>query len=112
MILFVQKKDNGKGEIIPQVNTPCTEIYYSDRRPATVVNVYSQSRIGVRDNRVIIKSETEEIITEELEGDEHIYTRRKYKDGSIGWILEGTTSRDWGIMLALGFRHYYYDRSF
>lgn len=105
------------GEI--KVGTPCTIIYYSDRRGATVVEVeYFKSgkkkgmpkRVGVRENvsKCIDYYAGDWEVTDELEGEVQYYTYRE----NHTWVNEGGDTKDWGTKLVFGYRRTYEDPSF
>lgn len=100
---------------------PCTVIYYSDRRPATIVSVeYGKSgknkgkvvKVGVRHNvfDTLDYYACKYNIREELEEHSEVvyYTLRRNKR----WIEEGSTSRDWSTLLRIGDREAYIDPNF
>lgn len=96
-------------DLIPEVGTKCTVIYYSDRRAATVTRIVSSIRIAVRHNKTKClnyyggKYE----ILPELEGGEEIFTKRR--NGL--WVMEGHKSRD-GVILSLTHQSHYIDPHF
>lgn len=78
----------------PEVGIPCTCIYYSDRSSGFVKEVLSPGRILVQQDGVY--------------SGQKIYTFRR----NGHWVEEGTSSRDWGTLCALGYAYNYYDRNF
>lgn len=122
-------KENGKAEMLRayydafdatiKKGTPCTIIYYSDRRGATVEEVEffksgtlkgKPKRIGVRENvsKCIDYFAGDWEVLDELEDGVEYYTYRR----NHTWVNEGGDTRDWGTKLAIGYRHTYEDPSF
>ena len=95
--------------IVPRVGLPCTIIYWSDRRAATVTRIISPNKISVKTNKVncldFYGGHYE--ILPELEGGEAIFTKRR--NGL--WVMEGHKSKD-GLKLMLHYQHHYIDPSF
>lgn len=97
--------------LIPEVGTKCTSIYYSDRRAGTVTKVLSPCKVEVTHNKVKcldwfankyeISPELDENMSKE------IFTKRR--NGL--WIEEGQPSKD-GVRLALHFHTHSIDPSF
>lgn len=96
--------------IVPEVGIPCTIVYYSDYRAATVVEVNEKkNRIGVRFNKTECKdwyAGNYEILPE-LYGEVQYFTHRKKGQ----WIMEGHQVRD-GVALALHYQRHYIDPHF
>ena len=91
-----EKRDAMYKFVIPEVGMPCTVIYFSDRSAATVIEV-----------RGAVKKE---VVVQQC----GVYSGRKvftYRRNGR-WVEKGTTVRDWGTLLGLGFQENYYDREF
>ena len=79
---------------IPEPGMPCTVIYYSDRHAATIIAVR-----GAKKKEVDVK---------DSHGFVHTYTHRR----NGHWVQKGTTSKDWGTLLGIGYQEEYFDREF
>lgn len=101
-----RRENEAISALIPRVGLPCTMYFHSDRRAATVVEVVSPKKVAVRYNQVrcIEYYAGDYEILPELEGGEHIFTKRT--NGK--WILEGQHSKD-GIRLLLHYQDHYID---
>ena len=95
--------------LIPREGLPCTEIYYTDRRAATVVKVVSPRTVDVMNNKVkcIDYYAGKYEVLPELEGGTHRYTKRK----NGRWVLEGQPTND-GVVLTLHFQTHFIDPSY
>lgn len=97
--------------LIPEVGTKCTSIYYSDRRAGTVTKVLSPCKVEVTHNKVKCLdwyADKYEIYPELDENmSKEIFTKRR--NGL--WVMEGQSSRD-GVLLALHFHVHSIDPSF
>lgn len=81
-------------QTIPEVGMPCTVIFYSDRSAAKVTNILSPKCIEVK-----------------MCG---IYSGKKvftYRSNGH-WVEKGTTSRDWGTLLGIGFQENHFDMEY
>ena len=98
-------------DLVPAVGTPCTIIYYSDRRAATVSEIVSPTKIKVKHNKTkcLDYYAGEYEILPELEDcmGEDTFTKRK--NGQ--WVEEGHPVND-GVLLALSFQRHYIDPCF
>ena len=96
--------------IIPEVGIPCTIVYFSDYRAATVVEVSEdKKKVGVRFNDHICKdwyAGNYEILPE-LYGPVQYFTHRK--NGQ--WVMAGHQVKD-GVKLALHYQRHYIDPHF
>lgn len=96
--------------IVPEVGAPCTIVYFSDYRAATVVEVSEdKKKVGVKFNDHICKdwyAGNYEILPE-LYGPVQYFTHRK----NGRWIMEGQPVRD-GVALALHYQRHYIDPHF
>ena len=95
--------------LVPETGTPCTVVYFSDYRAATIVGVLSDKAVLVQDNKTICKDyySGDYEICSELEGLAKKFTKRK--NGK--WILEGHPTSD-GVQLALHYQRHYIDPHF
>lgn len=89
-----KKRDEMQKLCIPEVGMPCTVFWYSDCSGAHVEKIISPKCIQVK--------------CDGLYSCTKIFTFRK----NGHWVEKGTTSRDWGTLLHLGYRHDYFDREF
>lgn len=104
-VRFIQAVHN----IVPRVGLPCTIIYWSDRRAATVTRIISPNKIAVKTNKVNcldFYGGYYEILPE-LEDGEDMFTKRR--NGK--WIMDGHKSKD-GVRLMLHYQRHYIDPSF
>lgn len=81
-------------QLIPEVGMPCTVRWYSDSSGAHIEKVLSPKTVQVK--------------CDGLYSCTKVFTYRR----NGHWVEKGTTSRDWGTLLSLGYRHDYYDESF
>lgn len=95
--------------IVPEVGLPCTVVYWSDYRAATVTRIITPRKIAVKNNVTECKDyyAGDYDILPELEGGEAIFTKRR----NGRWIMEGNETKD-GIALALHYQRHYIDPSF
>ena len=91
-----KQRDIMRKECIPEVGMPCTVHWYSDRSGATIKEV-----IGKTKKKVVVKCDGTYSCTK-------VFTYRR----NGHWVEEGTTSRDWGTLLSLGYKSNYLDPSF
>ena len=91
-----KRGDLMRRQCIPEVGMPCTVHWYSDSSGATVQEV-----IGKTKKKVVVK----------CDGLYHCTKVFTYRSNGR-WVEQGTTSRDWGTLLHLGYKHDYYDPSF
>lgn len=95
--------------LVPRVGLPCTIIYWSDRRAATVTRIISPNKIAVQTNKTkcldYLGGNYE--ILPDLEDGEEIFTKRR--NGK--WVMEGHKSKD-GLKLMLHYQHHYIDPSY
>lgn len=91
-----KKRDLMRRQTIPEVGMPCTVIFYSDRSSAVVTAVRGKAKKEVDVKMCGIYSGTK------------TYT---YRRNGL-WVQKGTSSRDWGTLLALGFQEDYRDPEF
>ncbi len=105
----VRRENEAISALIPRVGLSCTMHFHTDRRAATVVEVISPNKVAVRYNQVkcIEYYAGNYEILHELEGGEHIFTKRS--NGK--WILEGHHSKD-GVRLLLHYQDHYIDPHF
>lgn len=89
-----ETRDKMRKQCIPEVGMPCTVHWYSDSSGAHVEKILSPKRIQVKCDGLYHCTK--------------IYTYRR----NGRWVQEGTTSRDWGTLLFLGYKHDYFDESF
>lgn len=99
-------------DLVPEVGTRGTAVYWSDRRAVTVTEVITPSKVKVRFNKTrcinYYTSEYEilpEIINELWA--ESVFTKRR----NGRWVEEGQSSKD-GVMLALLYHEHYIDPNF
>lgn len=90
------KCEDMRKHCIPEVGMPCTVIWYSDRSGGYVAEV-----VGPKKKEVIVK----------CDGLYHCTKVFTYRTNGH-WVEKGTTSRDWGTLLHLGYKSDYYDPSF
>lgn len=88
------KVDQMRKQVIPEVGMPCTVIWCSDRSGAYVEKILSPKKIQVK--------------CDGLYSCTKVFTYRR----NGHWVQQGTTSRDWGTLLALGYKSDYYDMEF
>ena len=98
-------------DIVPEVGLPCTVVYWSDKRAATVTRIISPSKIEVMHNEVECLdyyASDYKVLPEinKLMGVDVFTKRRNGK-----WIMEGQTSKD-GVRLMLHYQRHYIDPSF
>lgn len=102
-----ERVEQARHALIPYVGLPCTIVYYSDYRAATVSRIITDKKIAVRHNLVKCIdyfAGTYEILPELDEHEEEIFTKR-----SNGlWCMEGQASRD-GVLLMLHYQRHYID---
>lgn len=89
-----EKEEKMRPQLIPEVGMPCTVRWYSDSSGAHVEKILSPKCIQVK--------------CDGLYSCTKIFSFRR----NGHWVEKGTTSRDWGTLLILGYRHDYYDMSF
>lgn len=89
-----KRRDVMQKQLIPEVGVPCTVRWFSDSSGAYVEKVLSPKTIQVK--------------CDGLYSCRKIFTHRK--NGL--WIEKGTTSRDWGTICTMGYKHDYFDPSF
>ena len=93
--------------IVPEVGIPCTIVYFSDYRAATVVDVNEKkTRVGVKFNRTICEDYYggQYEVLPELYGRVQFFTHRR--NGQ--WVMEGQPVSD-GVVLALHYQSHYID---
>lgn len=88
------RRDIMRKQVIPEVGMPCTVKWYSDSSGAHIEKILSPKCIQVKCDGIYSCTK--------------IFTLRK----NGRWIEKGTTTRDWGTLCFLGYRHDYYDRTF
>lgn len=89
-----EKCDVMRKQVIPEVGMPCTVKYYSDSSGAYIEKVVSPKHIIVKQDGIY-------------------HGRKEYTYRRNGlWVEKGSTSRDWGTLCFLGYKHDYYDMSF
>lgn len=96
--------------IIPEVGIPCTIVYFSDYRAATVVEVSEDKKtVGVRFNETNCKDWYAGYyeVLQELYGEVEYFTHRK--NGQ--WVMVGHQVMD-GVKLALHYQRHYIDPEF
>ena len=104
---FIQAVHN----IVPKIGLPCTVIYWSDKRAATVTRIVSPSKIEVMHNEVecldyyVGNYKVLPEINTHMGVD--VFTKRR--NGL--WVMEGQKSKD-GVKLMLHYQHHYIDPSF
>ena len=87
-----KKRDEMRRQTIPEVGMPCTVIWYSDRSSAVVTHVSKSGKeVTVKCNGIYSCTKT--------------FTYRR----NGNWVQKGTTSRDWGTLLGIGYQSDYYD---
>lgn len=91
-----EQEEKMRRQVIPEVGMPCTVIYYSDRSSAVVTEVRGKKKKEVEVKMCGIYTGTK------------VFTYRS----NGRWVEKGTTSRDWGTLLGMGFQEDYYDESF
>ena len=106
-----KRVQEARKNLIPEVGTKCTIIYYSDRRAATVTKVISNTKIEVMHNKVKCldyyggKYE----ISPDLEPGFGVDVFTKRRNGL--WVEEGQKSKD-GVLLSLTHQSHYIDPHF
>ena len=93
--------------MIPEVGIPCTIVYFSDYRAATVVEVSEdKKKVGVRFNETKCNDwyAGDYEILPELYGSVQYFTHRR----NGRWIMEKQPVRD-GVALALHYQRHYID---
>lgn len=95
--------------IVPEIGLPCTVVYWSDYRAATVTRIITPRKIAVRHNATECKDyyAGNYDILPKLEGGEDIFTKRR----NGRWVMEGHETKD-GVRLALHYQRHYIDPSF
>lgn len=96
--------------IIPEVGIPCTIVYFSDYRAATVVDVSEdKKKVGVMFNDTKCNDwyAGDYEVLQELHGQVQYFTHRK----NGRWIMERHHVRD-GVALALHYQRHYIDPHF
>jgi len=96
--------------IIPEVGMPCTVVYWSDYRAATVVRVEAMNKVVVRFNEtkcLDYYAGDYEILPEFDCLGEETFTKRC----NGRWVKEGHKSKD-GVKLHLHYQRHYIDPSF
>ena len=91
-----EERDMMERQTIPEVGMPCTVIFYSDRSSAEVIAVRGKTKKEVDVKMCGLYS--------------GIKTFTYRRNGH--WIQKGTTSRDWGTILGVGYQEDYYDMEF
>ena len=91
-----KKREEMRKQTIPEVGMPCTVIYYSDRSSAVVTEVRGKAKKEVVVKQCGIYSSTK------------VFTYRR----NGHWVSKGSTSRDWGTLLGIGYQSDYYDPSY
>jgi len=89
-----EKRDRLHPRLIPEVGMPCTVLYYSDRSAGYIKEVKSPKHVVVQEDGLY-----------------HGIVEFTFRSNGR-WVQRGTTSKDWGTMLGLGYRSDYYDQSF
>lgn len=98
---------------VPEVGMGATILYYTDRKAATVVVVYSPKLIQVRTDKAIrtdkngMSDSQSYDYQPDPDGVHHWFSLRK--NGK--WVMKGESMTN-GTPLALGFRREYHDYSF
>ena len=93
--------------IVPEVGIPCTIVYFSDYRAATVVEVSEdKKKVGVRFNETKCNDwyAGDYEILPELYDSVQFFTHRR--NGQ--WVMEGQPVSD-GVVLALHYQSHYID---
>ena len=83
-------------QTIPEVGMPCTVIFYSDRSSAEVIAVRGKTKNEVDVKMCGLYSGTKTFT----------YRRNGH------WVEKGTTSRDWGTLLGIGYQSDHYDMEY
>lgn len=97
--------------LIPEVGLPCTIVYYSDQRAATVSRIINDKTIAVKYNKVncidYFAGEYEILPDVKEWHGEDIFTKRK--NGL--WCMKGQQTED-GVLLMLHYQRHYIDPHF
>lgn len=88
-----ERRDKMERQTIPEVGMPCTVIFYSDRSAAEVIAV---------------RGKTKKEIDVKMCGVHSGIKTFTYRSNGH-WVEKGTTSRDWGTLLGIGYQSDYYD---
>lgn len=91
-----KKRDEMEHHTIPEVGMPCTVIYYSDRSSAVVIAVRGK--------------EKKEVDVRQCGTYSGVKTFTYRRNGR--WVQKGTTSRDWGTLLGIGYQEDHYDMEY
>lgn len=106
-----KKINEARKNLIPEVGTPGTAIYYSDYRAVTVVRIVSPCKVVVKHNKVVCKdyfASDYEILSELNDNlGEDVFTKRR---NGI-WCMEGQSTKD-GVLLALHYQRHHIDPSY
>lgn len=97
--------------LVPNVGLPCTIVYYSDYRAATVTRIISPTKVEVMHNETICKDwyKGEYEILPELCSAMGVDVFTKRRNGQ--WVQEGQKSKD-GVKLVLQYQRHYIDPSY
>lgn len=105
--VYDKKLEEAFVAIVPEVGMPCTVVFYSDYRAATVVRVETPNRVVVRYNEtkcLDYYAGDYEILPEFDCLGENVFTRRR----NGRWVMKGHKFRD-GVKLHLHYQRHYID---
>lgn len=91
-----EQRDMMERQTIPEVGMPCTVIFYSDRSSAVVIAVRGKTKKEVDVKMCGIYSGVKTFT----------YRRNGH------WVQKGTTSRDWGTLLGIGYQSDHFDMEY
>lgn len=93
--------------IVPKEGLPCTIIYYSDKRAATVTRIISEREVEVTYNKVMCNdyyAGDYKILQELEDGLTYVFTKRR--NGM--WVMKGQNVTH-GVKLILHYQRHYID---
>ena len=91
-----EQRDIMMKQVIPEPGMPCTVKYFSDSSGGYVKEV---------------KGKSKKTIVVQQDGVYHSIKEYTYRRNGL-WVEKGTTTRDWGTLCFLGYKHDYYDMSY
>lgn len=91
-----EQRDMMERQTIPEVGMPCTVIFYSDRSSAVVIAVRGKTKKEVDVKMCGLYSGVKTFT----------YRRNGH------WVQKGTTSRDWGTLLGIGYQSDHFDMEY
>lgn len=117
----VFNKNTGKLEEVYEekeykVGDPCTIIYYSDRKAATIIDISKDGKVitvqedkSIRTDKNGMSEDQYYIYERNLNGSIHTFKRTR-KDKNV--YTSNGLYYDWGTKLGFGYRRTYFDYSF